>query len=202
MEIIKLSPKALNEAVKVLNDGGVVVCPTDTVYGFLALAENEKAVEKIFKIKKRPRSKILPVFVKDLKMAGELAEIDKNPAFAKALEGKQEKILRQKWPGPYTLILKSKNVLQTPGVCKNRTVALRIPKYKFLNNLLKKINKPLAQTSVNVSGQPPLTKINEIIGIFGSNPGLDLIIDAGNLPKTNPSTIIDLLKEDIKILRK
>ena len=84
---------------------------------------------------------------------------------------------------------------------KQSKIALRISKYKFLNDLLKKINKPLAQTSVNISDQPALIKIAEIIKFFGSKPGIDLIIEAGNLPKSNPSTIIDLTGKHLTKLR-
>ena len=133
MEVVK-QQKALNKALSALKKGKVIVCPTDTVYGFLSVASDKKAVEKIFKLKRRPRSKPLPVFVNGLKMAKELAEINE----------KQEKTLNKYWPGKYTFVLKALN---------GGTIALRIPEYKFLNDLLKKINKPLAQTSANISGQ-------------------------------------------------
>ncbi len=182
-----------------------MICPTDTVYGLVADATNKKAVEKIFKIKKRPRSKPLAVFVKDIKMAKELAEIDE----------RQEEILKKYWPGKYTFILKSKiqnsnaksnqkSKIQISKLIigKGNTIGLRIPKYKFLNDLLKKINRPLAQTSANISGQPPLTKINDIIKKFGRTDLPTFIVDAGDLPKSKPSTIISLLEDKIKILRK
>ena len=172
--------------------GGVVIYPTDTVYGFLADAANKNAVKKIFKIKKRPKSKPLPVFIKDIEMAKKIAFIDK----------KQEKILKRYWPGKYTFVLKSKNILQTPGVCKNKTIALRIPKYKVLNDLLEKINKPLVQTSVNISGQPALTKRKDILEKFGRTGLPVFLIDAVNLPKSKPSKIVDLTGDNIKIIRK
>ena len=179
-------------ALKVLNNGGIVICPTDTVYGLVCDAENKKAVEKIYKIKKRPRSKPLPIFVEDIKMSKELAEIDKE----------QEKILNKKWPGKYTFILNRKKELKLHGIDKN-TIAVRIPKYKFLNDILKKISKPLVQTSVNISGQPSLNNIKEIIKVFCNQKNQpDLIVNAGNLPKNKPSVIIDLTKDNIKILRK
>jgi len=195
MEIIKINnKKVIRLALEALNNGGIVICPTDTVYGFLADASNKKAVGKIFKIKKRPKSKPLAVFVKDLKMAKELAEID----------AKQEKILKAKWPGKYTFILQRKKTEDSPpllyGVDK-KTIALRIPKYKFLNNLLKKINKPLAQTSVNISGQQPLTKISDILKIIGRSDLPMIIIDAGDLKKVKPSTIIDLTADTLTRLR-
>ena len=189
MTILKLNQESVNKSVKVLKDGGVVICPTDTVYGFLADASNRKAVDKIYKIKKRPKSKPLAVFVKDFKMAKGLAEIDK----------KQEKILKSKWPGKYTYVLKRRERLKIYDGGKN-SIALRIPKYNFLNKLLKKINKPLVQTSVNISGKLPLIKISDIIEQF--NKSDILIIDGGNLKKSKPSEIFDLAGDKINILRK
>jgi len=114
-------------------------------------------------------------------MTKELAEIN----------AKQEKIIKQKWPGKYTFVLNKKN--------KKSTIALRIPKYKFLNDLLKTINKPLAQTSVNISGQSPMSKISDIINQFRKSDVL--IIDAGNLKKSKPSKIVDLTGKTLTRLR-
>lgn len=207
LKILKLNSKnfkeTLNIAIEAIQKGKIVICPTDTVYGLITDASNKKAVEKIFKIKKRPRQKPLPVFVRDLKMAKELAKIDE----------KQKKLLKRYWPGKYTFILERKHGTKLYGVAKD-TIALRIPKYKFLNDLLKKINKPLAQTSANISGKPASTKIEEALKQFQfEKPVLvisdrllrgqvDFIIDAGDLPKRKPSIIIDLLKAKIKVLRK
>lgn len=182
MQVVRQSKTALNKAVKFLNNSGVVICATDTVYGFLADAGNKKSINKIYKIKKRPKSKPFPVFVKDLKTAKSLAEIIPE----------QERLFKKRWPGRYTFILNKKG---------SGTIALRIPNYKFLNDLLKKINRPLAQTSVNISGQEPLRKPEEIIKQFKNHKDL-LFIGAGNLPKRKPSSIIDLTKNNIKILRK
>jgi L-threonylcarbamoyladenylate synthase len=189
MDVEELKQKPIDKAVNAIKNGGVIVFPTDTVYGFLALSENKKAVEKIFKIKKRLKSKPLAVFVKDIKMAKELAEID----------GEQEKVLKKYWPGKYTFILKRKKSVKLFGIDKS-TIALRLPKYKPLNDLLKKINKPLVQTSVNISGQPALTKISDIINQF--NKYDILVVDGGNLKKSKPSKVIDLTKKEIKVLRK
>mgnify|MGYP001603403346 CR=1 FL=1 len=196
MQIVK-KKKALSKAVKAIKNGQVIICPTDTVYGFVADATNKKAVEKIFRIKKRPKSKPLPVFVRDIKMARELAQIDAN----------QEKILKKYWPGKFTFILKIQKLIELGarsklyGLDKN-TIALRIPKYKFLNDLLKKINKPLVQTSVNISGKPALAEIKGIISVFEKQKNKpDLIVNAGNLQTRKPSFIIDITKDKIKILR-
>jgi len=179
----------LSEAIKNLKIGKIIICPTDTIYGFLADASNKRSVDKIYKIKKRVKSKPLPVFVKDFRIAKELAEIDK----------KQEKIIKRYWPGKYTFILKRKKGVKLYDGAKD-TIALRIPKYKFLNNLLKKVNKPLVQTSVNISGKSPIKKIGDMMKQF--NKSDLLIIDGGNIKNSKSSKIIDLTKTKIKILRK
>jgi L-threonylcarbamoyladenylate synthase len=202
MDFLESSRKALNKSAEAINNGWVVIFPTDTVYGFLADAENKKAIEKIYKIKNRPRSKPLPVFIKDIRMAKDLAEISES----------QEKIINKYWftrrssgvggPGAYTFVLKRKKGLKLYDGGKG-TVALRIPNYKPLNDLLKKINKPLAQTSANISGQPSSNNILNIKKVFKSQKMRpDLIISAGNLPKRKSSAIIDLTQDKIKFLRK
>lgn len=194
-----LPMEGLNKAISALKKGGVVICPTDTVYGFLADASNKKAVEKIYKIKKRLKSKPLPIFVKDLTMAKGLAEISKE----------QEKIIKKYWPGKYTFVLKCKS--QNPNLkvkVKNRklygvakdTIAIRIPKHKFLNELLKKINRPLVQTSVNISGREVLRTIEDIKKSFREQKEV-LIIDGGNLKKSKPSAIMGLTSPKLIKLR-
>ena len=184
MQILKPSKKSLKIAVEVLSNGGVVVCPTDTVYGFLVDAENKKAINKIYKIKKRPKSKSLPVFIFSIKKAKEIAEISTD----------QEKILKKYWPGKYTFVLKAKS--QKLKV-KNNTIALRMPNHKFLLSLLKKFGKPLAQTSVNISGQPELNKVEYMAKISG----IDLIIDASRLPKRKQSQVFDMVGKVLTKLR-
>ncbi|MFH1181198.1 MAG: L-threonylcarbamoyladenylate synthase [bacterium] len=180
------------KAVEIIKNGGVVIAPTDTVYGLICDAANKKAVEKIFKIKKRPKSKPLPIFVKDLKMAKEIAEIDR----------KQEKFLKKVWPGKVTARLeRKKSKIKLYGVDKD-TIAIRIPKYRLLLGLAEQLNRPLAQTSANISGKIAPAKIQEILKQFSSKKYQpDLVIDAGDLPQNKPSKIIDLTIWPPKILR-
>lgn len=188
----------INKIIKELKNGKVVVCPTDTVYGLIADATNKKAVGEIFKIKRRSKNKPLPIFVKDLKTAKEIAEINKN----------QEKFLKKVWPGKVTVILKPKRKFPR-GIGKpKKEIGLRIPNHKIINQLLSTINRPLTGTSANISGKPASTRIKEVLKQFkgplptkfgGGQP--DLVIDAGNLPKSKPSLIIDFTKEHPRILR-
>ncbi|PIR72140.1 MAG: threonylcarbamoyl-AMP synthase [Candidatus Nealsonbacteria bacterium CG10_big_fil_rev_8_21_14_0_10_36_24] len=191
----------IKEVIKIIKKGGVVVCPTDTVYGLITDATNKKAVEKIFKIKKRDKKKAIPIFVKDIKTAKNLAFINE----------KQEKFLRENWPGKITVILKRKVKCGLPEILfsKKKTIGLRIPNYKLIKKLLQKTNKPLTGTSANISRKPPSTKIKEVLKQFSAQGGPvsdgkdqpDLIIDVGNLKKSRPSRVIDLTKNKQKILR-
>jgi len=190
----------IQKVVESIKRGEILALPTDTVYGLVADAANKKAVGKLFKIKKRPFKKPIPIFVKNIKTAKRFVWIGKE----------QEKFLKSVWPGKVTAVLKrKKNKIKLYGV-DEKTIALRIPNYRFLNILLKKLNHPLTGTSANISGKPASIKIKEIISQFENQPPArnnnggqpDLIIDAGDLKKSRPSTVIDLTGEKIKILRK
>jgi len=150
---------------------------------------NEKAVERIFEIKKRDKSKPLAVFVKDIEMAKEFAEIDSNA----------EDFLKD---SKITIIVKAKNIEDGPLsvlVYKNGTIGLRIPKYELLNQILGEFNSPLAQTSANISGEGALIEIEKIKSHF-KDEGV-LIVDAGDLPEAKPSKIVDLSKGKEETLR-
>ena len=192
MKIIKEDQVSIEELEVALKKGAVLILPTDTVYGLICDATNKKAVKKIYKIKERPISKPLPIFVKDLLTAKNIATID--------LE--QEKTLLEKWPGRYTFVLNRNKKFKIYGVEKE-TIALRIPDYKFLNVLLEKIGRPLAQTSANISGKPAGLGVKEIlIQFLGKKNQPDILIDAGDLNEGQASTIIDLTNNKFNIIRK
>jgi len=203
MELLKIRQGNLEgivrKAVKFIKKGKVLICPTDTVYGLVADATNKKAVEKLFKIKKRSKQKPVPVFVKDIGMAKKLALIDK----------KQEKFLVKAWPGKITVVLKRSRLRRGFGGrgkiygINKKTIGLRIPKYKLINTLLEKVNRPLTGTSANLSCRPASVKMKEVLKQFKNQKYQpDLIFNAGNLPKSRPSKVIDLTGKKEKILRK
>lgn len=194
MMVIKIKNIDLKNLAREIKKGRVIVCPTDTVYGLLADATNKKAVEKIFKIKKRPKTKPLPIFIKDLETTKRLAIIDKN----------QERFLKKAWPGKITAVLKRKaaNRKQKIYGIDKKTIALRISKYKLVLELLKAINKPLTGTSANISGKPATTKIKDILRQFQNKKFQpDLILNTGNLKSSKPSKVIDFTGKRPKILR-
>jgi len=181
----------LYRLVRTLREGNVLVCPTDTVYGLLADATNEKAVQRIFQIKKRHKGKPLPVFVKDLQMAKRLAKIHKE----------QEDFLKKAWPGKVTAVLKARHKLPKE-LEKNGKIALRIPNYDLVNLILKRLNRPLTGTSANISGQPSCSSAAEVIAQFKKRKYQpDVIIDAGKLPESNPSAVIDITTAPYRTIR-
>lgn len=197
MLILKLKQKnfkkVIKKVVKFIQNGKVIICPTDTVYGLICDAENKAAVRKIFKIKKRSFQKPVSLFVEDLATAQKVAVIEQN----------QEKILNKLWPGKLIAVLKAKRKFPKGIACQWGKIGLRIPNYKLLNVLLKKFKNPFAQTSANISGEPASTKIKDVLEQFENQKiKPDLVIDAGNLKLSKSSKVIDLTKEKPKILRK
>lgn len=194
MEILKLSTKnksCLPKTRKFLKAGKVIIFPTDTVYGILADVTNQKATERVFKIKERSFFEYLPIFVKDIKAAKNLAKISTE----------DKKFLKMVWPGGVTVILKREPKKKIFGVKKD-TIALRIPNFEPLNYILEKVEFPLTATSANISGKPASGNIKEVLKQFKRGRAKpDFVVDVGNLTKRRPSIIIDLTEIPPKILR-
>lgn len=189
---LKNQKSSLKQAVSTIKKRGVIICPTDTVYGLIADAIDEDAVKKVFQIKKRKINKPLPVFVKDIKAAKKIVYIDKD----------QEKILKKFWPGKLTAVLKVKSLKLPKGIISEENkIGLRVPDYEFLNLLLDKTNYPLIATSANIAGKKASRKIKIVLKQFENEKNQpDLVLDTGNLKQASPSTVIDL--ENFKIIRK
>ena len=201
MEIVKfnlsgkwndLDNKIVQIAAGVIQRGGSIVYPTDTVYGLGVSALKEYSIERLFKIKKRPGTKPVPVMIRDIEMAKELAYVDK----------RIEKILESVWPGPVTVVLEKRSVVPDALTANKKTIGLRIPDCPFTQLLMEKLAEPITATSANLSGQEPLSSSREIIKVFGrAYPRPDLILDAGDLVNRQPSTVLDLTGSQPKILR-
>ena len=195
MKLISLTQKNIQTTVQTsaeaIRRGNVLIVPTDTVYGIIANALDEKAVKKVYLIKERDTAKPLPIFVKHIAMAKKYA----------AISARQEKFLEENWPGKVTVILARKSAAKIFGTADN-TIAMRIPFYHFINSLLDTLGLPLCGTSANVSGLPASTKIDDVIAQFQRSRDLpDIIINAGDLPESKPSTIVDLTKKETAVIR-
>lgn len=192
-EITKINSKdAVIRAVDTLNSGGTIIYPTETCYGLGADATNDSAVSNIVKIKKRSKSKRISAAFSDLNMARKYLVITKDA----------EKLAKAFMPGPLTLIVESKS--RTNGRIEDasdgstKKVGFRIPDNDFARSLIRKLGKPITSTSANISGDKELYRIKDVIKAFDGI--VDLIVDAGNLPKRKPSTVYDVAER--KILRK
>jgi len=183
---------AVSAAIEVLEDGGVVVFPTDTLYGLLANALDPRAVEKVFAIKSRSHSKPLPIIARNLMWIEELAYITP----------RQRPILEKIWPGTITTVLHRKRIIPDIITAGNLTVAIRVPDSPLLDELLAKYGYPLTATSASISGEHSPQRIENIISMFRDSPMKpDLVIDAGTLAPSEPSTLLDLTGSHPKILR-
>jgi L-threonylcarbamoyladenylate synthase len=201
MEIIKFNlgghwedfdQEIIDQAIETIRKGGSIIYPTDTVYGLGVDALNTASVSRLFKIKKRATTKPVPVMVRDVDMAEELAFIDY----------KRRKALEEIWPGPVTAILEKKNIVPDILTAGKKTIGLRMPDHIFTENLMEKLNRPITVTSANISGDSPMTSASEVIKIFSkSYPHPDLILDAGDLPESQASTVLDLTGSYPKIIR-
>jgi len=193
MEIVEIKNKPIENTIKILKGGGLVIFPSDTVYGLLVDAYNEKAVRKLIAFKNRPPGKPISVFV-DWDFLYDLVLVSE----------KQKELLKNILPGPFTVVLKSKGKVCPLLESEKKTLGVRIPDYQPVNQLIKKIKKPVTATSANLSGKSPYYSIESLLKQLPESKKklIDLIVDAGKLPRNKPSTVIDLVEENIKILRR
>ena len=187
-EILSPSPDALARALNVLQVGGLVAFPTDTVYGVGALAFDGKAVESIYAAKDRPVEKAIPVLIAD---AEDLEKVGMDiPASA-------QQLVARFWPGPLTVLVPKRADLPE-AVSATATVGVRVPDHEVARALLR-ASGPMAVTSANISGaQSPVTA-QEVYEQLGGR--IALILDGGRTPGGIPSTLVDCTASGLKILR-
>ena len=169
-----------------LTKGGVIGFPTDTVYGIGGLARPQVR-RRLLALKKRGPDRPIGIFVSSD------AEVKK---IASRVSADAQRLMKKFWPGPLTLVFKSGNPGLKPPL-HHGTIGIRIPNQRWLLLVLKRLKKPLLQTSANLAGQPPLRAALDLYGLFGDE--LDLIIEAGNLKTAQPSTVVDV-SEDVPII--
>ncbi len=187
-EIFKKESASFEKIKKILENGGVGVIPTDTVYGLCASALNKDAIKRIYKIKKRDLDKPLVLFVKNKKEIENYVIINE----------KSKKLIEKFIPGKITLVLKKKDPSFSISLKKFETIGIRIPKDDFVLNLLNFLEFPLATTSANISGRKTPKNIEGIKDTFMGV--VDFIVDGGELGE-EPSTVVEVIDNEVKILR-
>jgi L-threonylcarbamoyladenylate synthase len=184
----------VEETVAVLKNGGLVIFPSDTVYGALVDATNEDAVRKLIAFKNRPVGKPISVFVDGFAMLKQ---------HVKTTE-KNDVVIKELLPGPFTIILPSQHNVSQLLESEGKTLGVRIPKYPLINELVKTYGGPVTATSANLAGRSPHYSISSLLNELpeAKKNLIDLIVDAGQLSHNKPSTVLDLHQSDIKTLRK
>jgi len=170
----------IERAVEILERGGIIAYPTDTVFGIGCNIFDKQAVKRIFELKGRDFNKPLSIAVSDFKMLESLVFINKQ----------EKKILEKILPGPFTIILPKKPIVSDLITARSEFVGIRIPKYKIVLELIEKVGFPIITTSANISGKKSPFNSKEV----------DLKVDfvvKGECEHKKPSTVIDLKNKKI-----
>ena len=182
------APTSIQQALEILNSGGLVAFPTDTVYGVGALAFNGTAVESIYAAKDRPVEQAIPILIAD---GSDLEKVGTN------IPESAHKLASRFWPGPLTVLVPKMPTLPD-SVSATETVGVRIPDHNVARALLR-VAGPMAVTSANISGQPSPSTAEEVFAQLGGR--IPLIIDGGKTPGGVPSTLVDCTGGELKLLR-
>ena len=184
---VNCNDEGIRKSVEIIENGGVIIFPTDTVYGIGCNPYDTNAVKKIYEIKSREKIKSLPVLASSIEIVKQISIIDEFT----------EKIIKKYWPGPLTLILKLKDKNLKESLNLEDKIAVRIPDSVCTLKLLNKCNL-LVGTSANVSGDSSFTDPQECMK---NVKNYDVFVDGGTITSKGESTIIEIENEKIHVIR-
>ena len=173
-------PSIISEAVRVIRTGGIILYPTDTVYGLGCDPFNEHALRKLFDLKGRQEEKGVLLLVPDSSWVSRLGVI--SPIAAELMECL--------WPGPVTMLFEPLPVAPEGVLGKGGKIGIRYPENRFLRSWLEALGSPIVSTSANLSGQPAPSTLSGIRELFEGK--VDLLVEAGEPTLSRPSTVVDL----------
>jgi len=179
----------IEKIVKLLNEGKIVITPTDTIYGIMGDSTNEKAINKIYKIKKRPQTKPLILLMDSYEMIKK---------YTKNITDKEETLIKEFMPGLVTIILEKNDKVNNLITANTNYVGVRIPNNQELLKIINKLNKPIISTSANISEEKSITNINQLDKEIKDN--IDYIYDEGEIINQS-STIVKFKNNKLIILR-
>jgi tRNA threonylcarbamoyl adenosine modification protein (Sua5/YciO/YrdC/YwlC family) len=180
--------RLIRRAVEILRSGGIVIYPTDTVYGMGCDLFNKRGIEKIYEIQRRDRKQPLSFICADLKDISRYARVS-DDAY---------KIMKRLLPGPYTFILEASRIVPKIILPKRLTTGIRIPDNRICQNLVAEMGSPVISTSVKDENGELLSDPRIIEELFGKR--VDMIIDGGILA-AEPSSVVSLLNEGPEVIR-
>ena len=190
VKTIPMSPDAVAEAAGVLKGGGLVVFPTDTVYGIFVDPEDVQAVRRVYEVKGRDFSRPLQLLVANVQDIAQVAQDIPEPAWRAA---------RIFLPGGLTLVLAKSERVPSAVVAGGSTVGVRVPDLAWCVDLLQAFGGPLAATSANRSGEPSPRTAEEAAAQVGAL--VDLVVDGGLCPVGIDSTVLDFSGDVPRLLR-
>ncbi len=185
---MKKIPRAkYKDAAKILQKGGLVSFPTETVFGFGVVYDNEESYKRLVKVKRRPPEQPFTLMCADRTDIDDYAYIDE----------RARKLINAFFPGQFTIILKAKETLPSWVVSKEGNVGIRVPDYREIQNLIRAVGKPLLVPSANRHGEPPLVNSDDVYNVFKDE--VDAVIEGESISNV-PSTIV-IVDKDVKIIR-
>ncbi len=191
MIIIKeLNEENLKIIRKILDEDGIIIFPTDTVYGIGCNCFSENAIKKLFDFKERDYSKPINVLTDS---------VEKIKLVAKSLNEIEDRLIKKYLPGDMTIILEKKDNVPSILTANLETIGVRIPNHEIALKILKESPYPLATTSVNLSGESPGLEISDFLEEFKDK--VDIIVDGGKSKIGIASTIVKVEDYQIKVLR-
>ena len=185
----RVSGKVIESTARIILRGGVIIYPTDTIYGIGCDAFNADTVKRIFELKGRTEDKPALVLVQNRDMVrGLVTEISPTA----------QRLMAQFWPGPLTILLPARENIHRLLKGGEGSIGVRMPDNRFCQKLLARCRVPIVSTSANISGQLP--DRDTLRMRFLDN--VDLFIDAGELPPSLPSTVVDTSGKNVRIIRR
>ncbi len=181
----------LLKPAQIIKNGGLVIFPTETVYGIGTNALNSKAVKKLYEVKKRPYEKPISLLVNSIEMIENIA---------KDITKLEYELIKKFFPGPLTIILKKKENISNIVTANKETVGVRMPQNDIALKLIEYAGVPIATPSANISGKPSGTNMKDIMRDFEKK--VEYFIDNGSSKIGQASTIVQIIDETPYILRK
>lgn len=185
-----INKEEVKSSIKMLKEGKILVVPTDTVYGICSDATNEKAVEKIFRIKNRDKNNPLNILVSSVDMAKK---------YTKNFNKIAETLANKFWPGALTMVFEKNDLIPKIVTANKETIGVRIPDNEVTLNIINELSLPIACPSANISGRPSGTVVEDIKSDFKDN--VDIYIDCGPSKIGIESTIVKINENSVEILR-
>lgn len=181
--------RVIAKAVQVLQNGGLIIYPTDTVYGIGCNLYDKTALEKLYALKKKNKFDPISLIVKDIQQASSYVRIS-NFAY---------KIMRRCLPGPFTFILPSGREIPKIMLSRRKEVGIRVPDNAVCLALLDAHFYPLVNTSVNLQPDELLNNPDDIERFY--KHAVDIMLDVGWIPDAQESTVVSLIGDELKVLR-